>query len=127
MTIDYPSRPRRRRYAAAHGLELLAKARRLFLRAQRESGPKGDQTARLALRTGYAALNWLEDTEHEERAHALLHEAGEWTRRTYPRTCSLTWTGTQYEHRCPVALAHLRFGLSVGMVVKAKRCVLCGE
>jgi hypothetical protein len=102
---------------------LLAAARKRFEAAHRA---RSERMARKALTEISSAFNWLEDTAYEERAHKLLHAAGRWTREHFGPGCKLTWTGTTYEHRCPVNVTHLRLGFSPALVVRQKVCVLCG-
>jgi hypothetical protein len=75
----------------------------------------------------YSAFNWLEDTHFEEDVHAELHKMGRSVRERFPEGCGLIWVGNRYEHRCPVALCHTRFGFSVGMIVSERRCSICGD
>ncbi len=121
---DFPSRPERRPLREEKGLALLAQAQRQFAQAQRA---RSEPMTRAALAVGFDAFNWLEDTRYQERAHRFLHKSGAWTRRAFPRGCALVWANGGYEHRCPVALAHLRVGLSAGMIVRIKRCTFCGQ
>lgn len=94
------------------------------------SAPDAESAERLArdsLRLVSSAFNWLEDTELEDSVHEEIHMMGRSVRERFPDGCILAWTGAQYEHRCPVALSHKRFGFSPGMVVGKRVCSICGE
>jgi hypothetical protein len=71
-----------------------------------------------------SSLNWLEDTERFEEAHALLDQAGAYVRRTFG--CQLRFTGSGYELPCPVAVAHKRLGVSPEIIVDGFDCTICG-
>jgi hypothetical protein len=111
------------------GVEKRAQARRSYGQAVLYSklSPK-DGEARIpdALAVAASALNWLEGTEFEDDAHRDLHEMGRYAREHFGEGCHLTWTGSQYEHRCPVVIAHKRFGFSIGFQTKAFLCSICG-
>jgi hypothetical protein len=81
--------------------------------------------AREALGTLQSAMNWLEDTAGFDVAHIELDNAGRFVRETFG--CELTFIGGHYEQRCPVALAHVRVGLSVEMVIRKSECSICGR
>jgi hypothetical protein len=87
---------------------------------------EGEAIVRDALAMAASALYWLEDTEYEEAAHQELHEYGLYARENFPAGCRLHWTGRGYEQRCPVAIAHKRFGFSIGFVGN-RMCGICGE
>lgn len=80
--------------------------------------------AREALAKARSAMDWLEDTVHFEEAHTLLHEVGRFTRSTWQ--CSLTLSEQGYWRDCPADLAHIRVGMSPGMVIGASECSICG-
>jgi hypothetical protein len=84
---------------------------------------QAEPVARKALAQFRSAMNWLEDTDQFEPAHSRLDEAGAYVRRTFG--CTLHQDGERYEQRCPVALAHNRMGLSVGMIVEESECSIC--
>jgi len=92
------------------------------------TNPKQAETvARESLARLQSALNWLEDTTFEADAHDELHRAGADVQARFPAGCRLTWTGSAYEQRCPVAISHKRFGFSPGMLVGRRTCSLCGQ
>ena len=111
------------------GLEILTAANAEYELSLRDGlAPSvADSHARRALDLLWSALNWLEDTEYEDAVHEQLHETGRAVRQRFPRTCILTWTGERYEHRCPVRLAHKRFGFSPGFIIGKKICSICGQ
>jgi hypothetical protein len=68
-------------------------------------------------------MDWLEDSEHFERAHEVLDDAGHFLRRSFG--CSLTLRDGHYFQECPVALAHNRIGLSIAAEVRKQSCSIC--
>lgn len=109
------------------GLTLRDMAATLLREAsQHPSEPDADAKMRQGLRLLADALNHLEDSAYEEAVHRDLHVAGQAAHRLFPDSCHLTWTGDRYEHACPVALSHKRFGFSPGLRVGKKLCGLCG-
>lgn len=52
---------------------------------------------------------------------------GRYMREHLPKGYRLHWTGDRYEHRCPVAIVHKRFGFSPALREGHKICSLCGE
>jgi len=112
------------------GLHLRSEARELFATAMGEAAGTDEERevlARKALSVGTSAFNWLEDSEWEEAAHDELHAMGRRVHELFPAGCHLDWTGERYEHRCPVRLAHKRFGFSPSMRVGKKLCMICGD
>lgn len=112
------------------GLDLLDKGRRTIESARvivQEQGPVevAEKTARAALRLLRSATNWLEASEHFERAHRELDAAGRFTRQTFG--CSLTLESGTYYQDCPVALAHTRVGFSIGGIVRKASCSICHQ
>ena len=116
-------------WTVERGEQLRAAARRDFSIAQRlaiSDTAAADAHARLALANARSAFDWLEDTDLADRAHDELHRYGRWVRENLAEGCSLNWTGTGYEQRCPVSLAHRRFGFSIGFTGD-RICSLCGD
>jgi hypothetical protein len=101
------------------------------LKQLRESVKKADQSreseseARQLLVMLRSLMDHVEDTALFEPAHDLLDQAGKFVRETYG--CLLERVGTTYYETCPVTLAHVRLGFSVGVVVKARECSICGQ
>jgi hypothetical protein len=58
----------------------------------------------------------------EDGEHRLMHEVGRWTRRNLG--CSFQFDGTRYSQRCPIDIAHKKFGNSVGYIAQ-RRCSIC--
>ncbi len=81
---------------------------------------------RHALRLAASALNYLEGSPHESSVHTDLHRFGAWAHKHFPKDCRFEWNGDSYEHRCPVAIAHKRFGFSPGFTSRPL-CSLCGS
>jgi hypothetical protein len=96
-----------------------------FLLLRREPRPSVEQRARSALATLRRAMDWLEDSPDFEEAHRVLDLAGEYVRRTFG--CKLHWDGSAYYQRCPVALAHVRVGMSIAYVARERHCSICGQ
>jgi hypothetical protein len=73
------------------------------------------------------AMNYLEyeDMDQFDVAHARLDAAGRLAREIFPKGCLFVFKDEQYHQQCPVALAHNRAGLSLGMKVKAMECSIC--
>lgn len=92
-------------------------------------GPTEEDNKKLraAQATLRSAMNWLEDTEHFEVAHAALDKAGKLARTVLPQGCALPYRDGGYFMECPVALAHNRVGMSVGFVARAVECSICGR
>jgi hypothetical protein len=112
-----------------HGLELRESAKALFSQGLErvDAAPKEAEGAcRSALGVAASALNWLEETEFEEIAHAELDELGRQTRERFRLGCRLDFTAGRYEHHCPVAIAHKRLGFSISFIAKRKECSICG-
>ena len=82
----------------------------------------GESNARDALRFAVNALNLLEDTPDEDDAHRLVHEIGAFVSRHYG--CKIILEGDQWNWTCPVTLAHLRVGYSVGFTA-TRICSIC--
>lgn len=82
-----------------------------------------EEAARSALQTARSAMDWLEDTDQFEEAHLLLHKLGQEVRATWG--CQLGHDDRGYWRGCPVDLAHIRCGLSPGMVIGASECSVC--
>lgn len=94
----------------------------LARRQIRSSRSAADKSARVALDRATRAFWWAEDTPMEEEQHRLMHRIGRWTRRNLG--CYLDFDGSGYKLRCPIAIAHKRFGFSVGFTAK-RLCSLC--
>jgi len=110
---------RRVRLYRTQALKEAADGRRLL--GHSRSG--ADASMRRALEAAARAFWWAEDTELEQRQHELLHRLGRWTRRNLG--CELSFDGKRYAQACPVAIAHKRFGNSVGYVGRHE-CSICG-
>jgi hypothetical protein len=71
-------------------------------------------------------MNWLEDTPEFEIAHLELHTAGRFARENFAKGCRPEPKGDgSFVHRCPVFIAHKRFGFSIGATGNAI-CSICG-
>lgn len=119
-----------RDWARETGDEKLADGRKQLDAAKHRFVNQGDSEevegeTRAALAVLRSAMDWLEDTDLFDEAHAELDAAGAYTRQTFG--CWLHREGTSYEQRCPVALAHHRVGLSPAFVVEASECTICGQ
>jgi hypothetical protein len=84
-----------------------------------------EQHARDALRLAASAFWIAEDSPLEDAAHEDLDKFGRWTRETFG--CALSFEDGHYVQKCPVAIAHKRVGLSVGMLVTNRICAICGQ
>lgn len=113
-----------------HGLAKLKRALQLQGRAfvhRRGARDEARREIRDALREAASATYWLEDTKHLTNAHFVLHQIGRFAHSAFAEDCTLQWTGREYEHTCPVRIAHKRFGVSPEMVVLQVTCSLCGS
>lgn len=84
-----------------------------------------EPAAREAMVTARSALDWLEDAPHFEAAHELVHRIGRFVRSTWG--CWLSQDDQGYWRECPADLAHIRAGMSPGMVIGASECSICGQ
>jgi hypothetical protein len=66
-----------------------------------------------------------EDSELESPLHDEMHRYGKHKRQNFG--CYLTYEAGMYHQRCPIAIAHKRFGMSVGFTVISRVCSICGE
>lgn len=110
------------------GLARLAEARELFVHARAENlatSEERETSAREALAKSRSALDWLEGTDRFEEAHDLLHEIGRFVRSTWG--CTLVLDKQGYWRECPADLAHIRMGMSPGIVILASECSICGR
>ncbi len=66
-----------------------------------------------------------EDSELEAPLHDEMHRYGRHKRQTFG--CYLTYEAGWYYQRCPIAIAHKRFGMSVGFNLISRVCSICGD
>lgn len=71
-----------------------------------------------------AALNYLEDHELREVAHAAIHRAGFVRSGLYG--CPIHYRDDDYRTECLTVLAHQRFGASAGLITEFE-CTVCGR
>jgi hypothetical protein len=116
------ARLERGRNLLARGRAEIAEIEFLLLRGLARTAV--DQRARTALATLRRAMDWLEDSPDFDEAHLVLDLAGAYVRRTFG--CELPYDG-EYQQRCPVALAHVRVGMSVAYVARERQCSICGQ
>lgn len=70
------------------------------------------------------ALNYLEDHELREEAHAAIHRAAFVNRGLFG--CPIVLHDNEYWTGCPINISHLRIGVSAG-IVSDLECSICGE
>lgn len=70
------------------------------------------------------ALNYLEDHELREDAHAAIHRAAFVNRGLFG--CPIILRDGEYRTACPINISHLRIGVSAGLVSDME-CSICGE
>jgi hypothetical protein len=107
---------------------LRRETKRLFGKAVLLRGmhdPEAEGVARAMLQRAASAFWNAEDTEFEVNTHGELDGYGRWVRETFG--CKLHFEEGTYYQRCPVAIAHLRVGLSVGFTARHRLCSICGE
>ncbi|MGN7860062.1 hypothetical protein ACTJI8_05745 [Microbacterium sp. 22303] len=80
--------------------------------------------ARKAVASAIAALNFLEDHELREDAHAAIHKASFVLRGLFG--CPIVVRDNAYWTACPVNVSHLRMGASIGMVAEFA-CSICAR
>jgi hypothetical protein len=103
-----------------------AAANRHFKTAQRLAGQASsaaEHEARRAIAEAVNAFWWAEDSELEETQHAFMHKIGRWTRQRFG--CAVNFDGQRYSQRCPLDIAHKRFGFSIGYTA-TPICSICG-
>jgi hypothetical protein len=114
--IDEYSTQGRTEFAWSIALFKLARSNKEVQRAER--------AGRNALKHLRSALDWAEDTNKEDDAHAQLDKAGTFIRKTFG--CNFLFEEGTYFQTCPVALGHNRIGFSIGATA-TRICSLCGE
>lgn len=62
-----------------------------------------------------------------DRAHSLIDEVGRVIRESSPARCRLKFEDGAYHRTCDVDLAHLRFGMSPGFIIRESECSICKE
>lgn len=77
-----------------------------------------------AVASAIEALNYLEDHELMEDAHAAIHRTAFLKRGLLG--CPILLRDDQYWSECPINLSHLRIGVSAGMTSDFE-CSICGE
>jgi hypothetical protein len=90
-------------------------------------GPKrteAEEVAREALASAVRAFNLLEDFPEADDAHRLVHELGMFVSRHFG--CEIAFEDGFWRWSCPVVIAHLRLGQSVGFTAK-RLCSICRE
>lgn len=70
------------------------------------------------------ALNYLEDHELMEVAHAAIHRAAFLKRGLFG--CPIVLRDDEYRTNCPINISHLRMGVSAG-IASDFECSICGE
>lgn len=70
------------------------------------------------------ALNYLEDHELREEAHAAIHRSAFVNRGLFG--CPVVLRDDEYWTDCPINISHLRVGVSAGLVSDFE-CSVCGE
>lgn len=111
------------------GEERRRAARRAFGQAVTLTGIDdvgADGHIRRCLGAAASAFFWLEDTELEAAAHEELHKYGRYARDHLSDRCELQWTGSSYQIACPVHIAHMRIGFSIGFVGD-RLCSICNQ
>jgi hypothetical protein len=66
-----------------------------------------------------------DDSDLEAQIHDDMHRYGKHKRQTFG--CHLAYANGAYYQRCPIAIAHKRFGMSVGFTVISRVCSICGD
>jgi hypothetical protein len=111
-------------------MQHLIKARQAS-RSGRFAAQSGDAEAeallRASLKSYWSAMNWLEGDPEFDLAHDELHDVGRAVRLRFVDGCRPEpQPDGGHIQRCPVALAHKRFGFSIGGTGNAV-CSICGD
>jgi len=77
-----------------------------------------------SMKAAMDALNYLEDHELREEAHAAIHRAAFVNRGLFG--CPIVLRDDEYWTDCPINISHLRMGVSAGLVSDFE-CSVCGE
>lgn len=117
-------------FGTTKGRELLVEGERLLelastIRKSEGASAAASDAINSAVRILRSAMNWLEDTDDFEAAHAKLDQAGAFRRTHFPALCILSLGEQGYAVTCPVSLAHNRVGLSPGYIVRSAECSIC--
>lgn len=107
--------------------EIRSRARRLFGKSVMLVGigdTEAEATARRMLQVAASAFWNAEDSEYEDDTHHELDKYGRWVRENF--VCQLTFEDGAYYQRCPVAIAHLKVGMSIGFTAQ-RICSICGD
>ena len=122
-----------RRPLSAHarvGFRIWAAARKQYARSVAfSSKDPGSSRADLgkALDLIASASYWLEDSNYLNDIHVDMHVMGRFQRERYQVQCSVEEESGSFQVKCPIAIAHKRFGFSVAMKARTYLCSLCGE
>ncbi len=92
--------------------------------ARRRPERNAEHLAREALSCAVRAFNLLEDAPEADDAHRLIHELGMSVSRHFG--CKIELENGEWLWRCPVTIAHMRFGRSVGFTAK-RICSICRQ
>jgi hypothetical protein len=83
-----------------------------------------ESLSRDALTSAVRAFNFLEDTPEADDAHRLIHEIGMYVSRHFG--CKINLQDGLWSWQCPVTIAHLRLGQSVGFTA-SRICSICRQ
>jgi hypothetical protein len=74
-----------------------------------------------------AAIDRLDDEPEFDDAHETLDAVGRFVRQQRPGLCLFARDGDNFVQECPVALGHVRLGLSVAMEIEESHCSICEQ
>lgn len=116
-------------FQVSEGLAKIKKARSQFFSAKAAlavgNRVDAEQHARTSIRLYASAMNWLEEgADGFDLAHTEIHEVGLFCRQEFPFGCQVEKHGSDFMERCPLPLAHNRFGFSPSMTGNAI-CSIC--
>ena len=109
------------------GRRLLVNVEADLSRFGRRISAASDEQLMELRRRARAAIDRLDDEPELERAHQALDRAGKLVRENRPRLCLFTPDGDDFQQTCPVALGHIRLGMSIGAEIEESECSICGR
>ncbi|MET3567970.1 hypothetical protein ABIC47_003484 [Leifsonia sp. 563] len=107
------------------GASRLAGVQRLLAEYRIDPNSASDDDLVALRRSARAAIDRLDDEPEFDVAHRTLDEVGQHIRHTRPELCFFTENGDDYTQDCPVALGHIRLGLSVAVEIEESHCSIC--
>lgn len=115
------------RTTADDGVARLSEAKTTLALFRADPAAVSDDDLRELRRLARSAIDRLDDEPEFDDAHEMLDQVGNFVRTNRPVLCSYTPDGEDYKQECPVALGHIRAGMSVGAIIDESECSICGQ